>query len=114
MSKKTENVVEFICCNATRGTLEQTAKTFGYKNVHKMSRIKLENIYYSQQVLSIDSKGHFGVIVKDSDFILIKRCCAKFLIDWIIRECYFEWYDEREYPIYKRLNKEINILHCIK
>lgn len=113
MSNKVEQAKNFICLYATRGDLNSIALRFGFDNACKMSRTKLENIYYCIHVLGLNPDSYYTVFIKNSTNVLIKKCTTKYLIQWIMRECIFNWYEEQETPCYKKLNLEISILHCI-
>ena len=109
MGKDIKKIVEWICVGCTRPTLNSIAERCGYKNVHKIHRGKLEQIAYIDRVL-LDIEDHYRIWDKVSGDVLVNRCTRKYAIDYILRECLFNWYDEMESPIHKRTNHELRIL----
>ena len=109
-------LVEHICCDLDRGFLEDFAKPFTKKDVRKINRTDLENIYYAVKVLQLRSNCHYQVILKDdiSETIVAKNYNANEVLQYILRKTLFWWADEPEYPLTREVNKRRVIVREIK
>lgn len=105
-----KKVVEWLCCYCTRGRLEEIAQDNGFKNVVRMSRSKLESIAYIDSILLVPFADKYAVAEVTTGDVLVKRCSRKSLIDYVLRECHFNWYDEMELPIHKQSHCELKVI----
>jgi len=110
--KDIKKIVEWLCCYCTRGTLEDIAQRNGYKNPRHIDRTKLEQIAYIDSMLCDASKTHYKIVDDVTQEILVKRCCTKYMIDYVLRECWFNWFDEAEKPVHKESHHELRIIPC--
>lgn len=109
MKKDIKKIVEWLCCYCTRGTLEDIARRNGYKNPRRIDRMKLERIAYIDRMLCDVAETHYRIIDSETNEILVNRCGTKYMIDYVLRECWFNWYEEAEKPVYKKSRHEIII-----
>ena len=107
---KAKELCEKICSIYTRGQLEAVAKRAGYKNVEKMLRSRLEQIVYVYEMCSDGVRDNYRIFDNVTGEILVNWCGRKYMVDWIIRNCLFNWYDEQEYPIMRGLHHEIRVV----
>lgn len=109
LQEKAKRYVNAICVGYTRGTLEWVAEECGYKNTHKINRSKLEKIAYINGVFLGDGE-HYCIIDNTTEKPVVKRCCRKYVIDYVMRECWCEWYKECIKPIIKNTTHTIKIV----
>ena len=110
MKKDIKKIVEWLCCYCTRGTLEDIAKRAGYKNPRRIDRMKLEQIAYIDCVLCEAGQAHYRIFDNATNEILVKCCSEKFLVDFVLRECWFNWFDEADKPVHKETHHELRIV----
>ena len=108
--KDVKKVVEWLCCYCTRGTLEDIAQNNGFKNVRRMNRSKLESIAYIDSILLAPFEDKYTIADAMTSEVLVKRCGRKRVVDYVLRECHFNWYDEMERPIHKESRHELNVI----
>lgn len=109
MEKDIKKIVEWLCVYCTRPTLNGIAERCGYKNPNKIKRGKLEQIAYIDRVL-LDIYDHYRIFDNVTNEILVNRCSKKYVIDYVIRECWFNWFDEATAPIKKDTHHELRIM----
>lgn len=108
--KDVKKIVEWLCCYCTRGTLELIAESVGYNNYRKLSRPRLEEIAWVHRMLGDDPKATYCIYDDVTGSPLVKSCGEKYMIDWILKNCIFNWYDEQEYPIMRdRLQHKVRV-----
>lgn len=112
--KDIKRIVEWLCCFCTRGSLDEIARSVGFKNVHRMSRSKLESIAYIDRVLLVPSEDRYTVTDSLTGESVVRNCGKKHLIDYVLRECHFNWYDEMEKPIHKQSHHELEVSVLLK
>lgn len=112
--KDIKRIVEWLCCFCTRGSLDEIARSVGFKNVHRMSRSKLESIAYIDRVLLVPSEDRYTVTDSLTGEVVVRNCGKKQLIDYVLRECHFNWYDEMEKPIHKQSHHELKVSVLLK
>lgn len=109
MKKDIKKIVEWLCL-CSRQTLNRIALNRGYKNVERMSRSKVEQIAYISRVLcSGIPDSHYRITDNATNQILVWRCKEKYMIDYVMRECHFNWADEMERPVHKDDRHELRI-----
>lgn len=107
---KAHDICEKICLYYTRGQLEAIAKHVGYKNVEKMSRGRLEQIVYVYELCGDITGDNYRIFDNVTEEILVNCCGRKYMVDWIIRNCLFNWYEEQEQPVTRDgLHHEIRV-----
>lgn len=94
-----KKLVERIACDYSRGSLEQIAKNAGYKTPQKIDRGKLEHIAYINYTLGDTWSGRYQIVDAITRDVLVKDCSLKSMIDFIMRRCIYNWFEESEYPI---------------
>lgn len=109
MKKDIKKIVEWLCCYCTRGALESIAESNGYKNPRRIDRAKLEQIAYISCVLCDVVETHYQIRDSVTNEILVNRCGEKYMIDYVLRECWFNWFDESEKPLHKKSHHELRI-----
>ena len=110
MTKDVKGIVEWLCCFCNRGSLEEIARSAGYKNVHRISRSKLESVAYIDGVLCVPSEERYTITDAMTCEVVVKNCGKKRLIDYVLHECYFNWYDEMTRPIHKQSRHELKVV----
>lgn len=98
-----KRLVEHLCCDLDRGFLEDFAKPYIKKDVRKVNRFELENIYYAVKVLNLTENGKFEICLCDdvSESCDGKKYTAQEVIEYVRKKTLFWWADESEYPITK-------------
>lgn len=109
MQRDVKKTVEWLCCSCTRGSLDWIARSVGFKNVHRMSRSRLESIAYIDSVLCVPSEERYTITDAMTREVIVKNCGKKRLIDYVLRECHFNWYDEMVRPIHKESRHELMV-----
>lgn len=98
-NKNAHTIAEWIRDDCNREILENIAKNAGYKNPRKMSLIKLEAITFVDKMCGDIIREHYRIFDDVTGEILVNRCGKKYMIDWILKNCLFNWYDEQERPV---------------
>lgn len=98
--KDAKQIVERLCCYCNRIALNGIAERCGYKNPEKFNRGKLEQIAYIDEML-LDGDRRYQIIDDETGGVLVKSCSRKYVIDYVMRECNFQWCYEDKVPIKK-------------
>jgi hypothetical protein len=94
-----KNFVNWLCCYATRGSLEDIAEDAGFKNPCKLSRTRLEDIAFVDEMCGDITRERYRIFDDTTGKIIVNDCSKKYMICYILKNCIYNWYEEPQYPV---------------